>query len=436
MVSFFERVKYLFTGNSEELQQETNKQVQEALRLQEEARRRREEEAARERKRRADEITSTIGGGPGSRPTVAEVKRILSANPWFDLDNIESWENDRFPGGKQSSTALTTAAQFQNHEVAKFLLERGADPTIRDSFNRDAAAWAIENLDAEMLETILSDPRANLDATNSRAPIQLEYLNLYTTPLTHVVMKASRDPKWREEDAQKILAVIDVIKKDGRFNLNGTDSMGRTALHWAIERGHGDVAEALMEVQGCNLNIKDQYGLTPLNLALDEYEEDMAVKLIEAGASLEPDKWGITPLRRSVSCPKALEALIKAGADVNQESKDFGGEITCPLETAVSYNKVDSVRILLENGADTSFLYEPRANNRPSIIEELRSDFLKYGQESKGQILALLDAHAQEQSNVHSGLAAALGQGAENITHREENRDVDVAQQYVSSGGR
>lgn len=73
------------------------------------------------------------------------------------------------------------------------------------------------------------------------------------------------------------------------------DSQGRTALHWAVDRGHMKVIEALIS-KGAYVNAKDAEGQTPLHYATVCEREDIAKYLIDNGADTSvKDNDGATP---------------------------------------------------------------------------------------------------------------------------------------------
>lgn len=104
-----------------------------------------------------------------------------------------------------------------------------------------------------------------------------------------------------------------------------------------------------------NLNLDDGFGSTPLDGALKAGHESVALLLIESGAKLDT-KTGIsavsadaiTPLHRATCRPPILKAMLQRGAKVNVKSA-VG---YTPLHWAVQDGDVESVKLLLDAGAD------------------------------------------------------------------------------------
>ncbi|KAL7319689.1 hypothetical protein PS15m_002796 [Mucor circinelloides] len=84
--------------------------------------------------------------------------------------------------------------------------------------------------------------------------------------------------------------MLEDIFKEGDFDINHTDDLGDTALHYTARFGSLTCMELLLKVPNINVNLKNKKeGNTPLHLAV-QYEEDPEVALnmvdilIDAGA--------------------------------------------------------------------------------------------------------------------------------------------------------
>ncbi len=114
--------------------------------------------------------------------------------------------------------------------------------------------------------------------------------------------------------------------------LEARDARGRTPLHLAADRGHADVAEALLAA-GADANAKADDGSTPLHLAAEGGRADVAEALLAAGAAANArDDYGSTPLHRAawMGHASAADVLLTAGADLH--AKADGGRT--PLDMA------------------------------------------------------------------------------------------------------
>jgi ankyrin repeat domain-containing protein 50 len=106
-------------------------------------------------------------------------------------------------------------------------------------------------------------------------------------------------------------AVKALIKTGSNSDLHATDRKGRTALAWAVVRGHLDTAKALIGgkpgvLRGlgwlgiwkpAGLETRNIYGITPLMLAVKASHEGIVRLLLDNGADIETrDLMGSTPL--------------------------------------------------------------------------------------------------------------------------------------------
>ncbi|XP_010555741.1 PREDICTED: acyl-CoA-binding domain-containing protein 1-like isoform X2 [Tarenaya hassleriana] len=95
----------------------------------------------------------------------------------------------------------------------------------------------------------------------------------------------------REGEVENLLKCI-----ESGIPVNARDSEGRTPLHWAIDRGHLNVAEALVD-KNADVNAKDNEGQTPLHYAVMCEREAIAEFLVKRKAdSTIKDEDGNTPL--------------------------------------------------------------------------------------------------------------------------------------------
>ena len=96
----------------------------------------------------------------------------------------------------------------------------------------------------------------------------------------------------RDGDVTKVNALLN----DNPFLVFSKDGTGETPLHWAIERGHKDVAELLL-ARKAEINAKDGFGGTPLHTAAARGYMDLAALLLanKADVNAETNHWD-TPL--------------------------------------------------------------------------------------------------------------------------------------------
>ena len=110
---------------------------------------------------------------------------------------------------------------------------------------------------------------------------------------------------------ENILYVCDELKAP-----HSKDKIGRTPLHWAAQKGHTDIVQALI-AKGADVNATVTDGIckgqTPLHRAAENGHTDVAELLIEAGANVNAkDRYDKTPLH--LASKSATKVLKQNGA--------------------------------------------------------------------------------------------------------------------------
>lgn len=136
------------------------------------------------------------------------------------------------------------------------------------------------------------------------------------------------------------------------------DSVGQTALHYAVEGGSLRCIKALLEA-GADAQAVANYGLTPLHHVLyftDNCKvEDIISCLCAHGAHLDArDNLGYTPLHFAVELGSHIsaEAFIRCGAGVNS----LGRNDDPPIERAILNGFEDIVKLLFQAGTMVSWI--------------------------------------------------------------------------------
>ncbi|VVB11315.1 unnamed protein product [Arabis nemorensis] len=95
----------------------------------------------------------------------------------------------------------------------------------------------------------------------------------------------------REGEVENLLKCI-----ESGIPVNARDSEGRTPLHWAIDRGHLNIAKVLVD-KNADVNAKDNEGQTPLHYAVVCDREAIAEFLVKQKANITAkDEDGNSPL--------------------------------------------------------------------------------------------------------------------------------------------
>ena len=152
------------------------------------------------------------------------------------------------------------------------------------------------------------------------------------------LVNASRSGKAEEVIRLLCIKVLDIE------SCGNSPKYGLSPLHAAALRGHGNVANILIE-KGANPNKADQWGMTPLVMAAYNGHTNVVKLLLDKGANPnETNGHGYTPLHHAsyTGHKYVVKALLEAGA--NQTMTYSDGRL--PAELALMEGHMDVVLLL------------------------------------------------------------------------------------------
>ncbi len=184
---------------------------------------------------------------------------------------------------------------YRNDEIAKLLIQKGANVNARDEFGSTALLSAVYFDNNKEIIELLLNKGADVNAVNKWG----------NTPLTYASAYSNKE-------------VIEFLIRKGA-DINTKNEKWETSLIIASEKNSYEVIRLLIE-KGADLNVEDKNGNTPLINACKNGKVEIVEMLINAGADINAKNAGHkTPL--VVAWEKEhiviAELLIRKGSDFN-----------------------------------------------------------------------------------------------------------------------
>ncbi|WP_353271420.1 ankyrin repeat domain-containing protein [Wolbachia endosymbiont (group A) of Rhorus exstirpatorius] len=162
--------------------------------------------------------------------------------------------------------------------------------------------------------------------------------------------------------------VVRYLTKNGA-NVNVQDEWEKTSLHYSAQHGHAQVVEVLLE-EGADVNAQNEDKGTPLHYAAYSGHIEVVKHLIKKEADVNVvDRYGRSPLHYAAEngYTQVVEVLLEEGADVNAQDKDgrtplyYAVYYTHGEHPRLNYQHPKVAKLLLNYGADPSFIHRPKA---------------------------------------------------------------------------
>jgi ankyrin repeat protein len=339
-------------------------------------------ELARERARPAQSPLTTFLDAAG-RGDAARVGDLLDEHP------LMINERGELPG----STGKRTALHFgvEHVPVVKLLLERGADPNIRDDGdNAMPLHFAAEKQDIDVIRLLVEH---GADTVGEGTMHELDVLGWatawdYVTANPDVVDYLLAHAARYTMASAVALGAVDAIRDIAARSRNEVDrpmdaaNHRRRPLHLAVVKKQRASLTVLLEF-GADTEARDRARLTPLDQAALAGEVELAQILIDHGATIDlpaavalgrtadverllaadrgclapGGRWGALIVRAAEHAPThVIETLLRLGASPNaadDPATAVDGAIgLTPLHAAAIRGRIDAVRMLLARGAN------------------------------------------------------------------------------------
>jgi uncharacterized protein len=264
-------------------------------------------------------------------------------------------------GFAASSSDVADAVMKENKQAVRTLLQKKADVNGAQVDGTTALHWAVRWDDLETADLLIRAGANVSAATRAGAtPLQLAATN-GNAAMIEKLIKAGADPNaplTKYGDTALMMAARtgkpDAIKVllDNGAQINGVETWGgTTALMWAVSESHPDAAKLLID-RGANVNARSKIVPAEGGRAASKNGNIVAVPRDPLpNEKAKKDYYGgFTPLHFAVrqGDMESVRRLIEAGADVNAMSAD-GKE---PLGLAAYNGNYDIASYLIDHKAD------------------------------------------------------------------------------------
>ena len=224
--------------------------------------------------------------------------------------------------GFNEETPLSVASRRGYSEVARVLLEQGADMTILDGGNWSPLEWSSEEGHVEVLRVLL-DNHADVNSSDRYNWTALHLASRSGhVAVARVLLENGADANATKKNYDTPLHLADnegvtrILLEYGA-DPNARDSHNRTPLHHALERNRAEVARVLLE-NGVDANARDVKKRTPLHVASKERDLDCVLLLLRHSADIHArDDEGRTPFQDALAmgAQTIMQLLLEHGAE-------------------------------------------------------------------------------------------------------------------------
>jgi len=228
--------------------------------------------------------------------------------------------NDR--GFYRKETPLSVASRQGYSEVARVLLEHGADTETRDNETYSPLERSSDGGHVEVVRVLLEN-HADVNLLDEKNWTALHSASqLGHVAVARVLLGNGADPNAKTTDN---LTPLHCARNEGvpRILLeygadpNAWDSINRTPLHRALEMNLAEVARVLLE-NGVDANARDANNRTPLHVASKQGHLDCVRLLLQHGADVHArDDEDQTPFQDASAsgAQSVMQLLLENGAE-------------------------------------------------------------------------------------------------------------------------
>jgi ankyrin repeat protein len=246
---------------------------------------------------------------------------------------------------KMGSTPLIHAAAMGHVSTVRMLLQRGADPYLKNWYGNALACAAEAGKSDVISELVHHGMSPNGTRDDDRIPINCAMDNDHASALETLVLLgadiSTADvyglPFFHRAAYEGCDKIVELMLQRRLADVESKSSYARTALSYAAEVGHEATVKQLLN-RGADTESRDNYGRTPLSWAVTGGHDVIVKLLLKIGAEAKSkDNRGWTPLSwASVQGHDAVvQLLLENGADIETEERMAKRHCHWPLRTSM-----------------------------------------------------------------------------------------------------
>lgn len=261
------------------------------------------------------------------------------------------------------TTALITALAAGHKDIATYLLENNADPTLLSQNKQTALGCAIDLQDANLIKQVLDGltpidivPSASTRLGKTLHPlVQAAYLHdsatiemLFDLGMAPSILFPYMGGIITSAASQNV-GFLTYLLSNG-VDCNSQDENGTSALLAAIQARQQAAIDLLLARPELLVDLSDNTGFSPLMAAALQDNSALITQLAAKGAVLElvnADKQGALELALRAGKKAAIQALLTAGVKLNTVNQSGA----TPLAVAASCRDSTAIIAMLDKGA-------------------------------------------------------------------------------------
>lgn len=243
-------------------------------------------------------------------------------------------------------------------EIARKLLDLGANPSAVDTLGRTAIHYAAIHGRVELLDLIIKQ-RGNLEIREADGDTPLHFaVDHGQSNAARILIEAGADKEKQDREGCTPLhcatryghtEIVHMLLEE-HATTDPVDQDDWTPLHYASANGHQEIVEALLG-HGASINSKTKDAITPIHLAVHNEHREIVSKLLEFNADGDiVDVNGTGPLHASANNGdmETVRLLLDSGVNIDSQNDDGW----TALHIAASKSDQNMVDLLLERHAN------------------------------------------------------------------------------------